>query len=287
MWTFSGHAQRASRAFWAFAGEQVVLVTMLELPRLLRHPAWRRVDPRQGRGVGVVLVPGFGFGDASLTIAARWLRARGYRPVGARIGLNVGCTTELVERLERRTAQHVEATGGRVVLFGQSRGGWLARLVAAKRPDLVRGLVMLGSPVLDPLGAHPTVVRVARFLARASAWGVPGLLDEQCFTGDCYDTSMAGLAAPLPPGVSALALFSARDVVAPPELCKDPCAECVEVRSTHTGMGLDPDVYAAVEPRLARWAAQDDVVQAAQEDAVQPEVARRVEDGLRKLSTAK
>lgn len=276
MWTFSGHAGRATRAFRAFAGEQVVLVTMLELPRLLRHPAWRRVDPRQGRGVGVVLVPGFGFGDRSLTIASRWLRARGYRPVGARIGLNVGCTTELVERLEKRVAEHAEATGGRVVLFGQSRGGWLARLVAVRRPDLVRGLVMLGSPVLDPLGAHPTVVKVARFLARVSAWGVPGLLNEQCFAGDCYDANFAALAAPLPPEVHALALFSARDVVAPPELCRDPSAECVEVRSTHTGMGLDPDVYAAVEPRLAQWAREEP----------QPEEALRAAEGRRTLSTA-
>ncbi|MFI9814991.1 alpha/beta fold hydrolase [Saccharothrix variisporea] len=251
---------------------------MMELPRLLRHPAWRRVDPRQGRGVGVVLVPGFGFGDTSLLIAARWLRARGYRPVGARIGLNVGCTTELVERLEKRVVEHARETGGRVVLFGQSRGGWLARLVAGRRPDLVRGLVMLGSPVLNPLGAHPAVVRVARFLARASAWGVPGLLDEQCFTGDCYDTSMAGLAAPLPSQVPALAIFSARDIVAPPELCRDPSAECVEVRSTHTGMGLDPDVYAAVEPRLAQWAARE---------GAQPDEALRAAEGLKKLSTAK
>ncbi|XVV01129.1 alpha/beta hydrolase [Actinosynnema sp. CA-248983] len=278
MWTVSGHAQRLGRVVRGFVGEQVVLVAVLELPRLLRHPAWRRVDPRQGRGVGVVLVPGFGFGDRSLAVASRWLRARGYRPVGARIGLNVGCTTELVDRLEQRTAEHVAATGGRVILFGQSRGGWLARLVAARRPDLVRGLVMLGSPVLDPLGAHPAVVRVARMLARASAWGVPGLLDEQCFAGDCYDTNIAALAAPLPPEVRALALFSARDLIAPPELCRDPCAECVEVRSTHTGMGLDPDVYAAVEPRLAEWVGDQ------AED--QPEEALRAAEGRSTLSTA-
>ncbi|GAA0231924.1 hypothetical protein GCM10010492_33240 [Saccharothrix mutabilis subsp. mutabilis] len=253
-----------------------------------------------------MLVPGFGFGDRSLAVTSRWLRARGYAPVGARIGLNVGCTTELVERLEKRVAEHVAATGGRVVLFGQSRGGWLARLVAARRPELVRGLVMLGSPVLDPLGAHPAVVRVARFLARASALGIPGLLNEQCFAGDCYDTNFAALAAPLPPEVHALALFSARDVVAPPDLCRDPSAECVEVRSTHTGMGLDPDVYAAVEPRLARWAREESQPSQPQPnghqpsqprpnqpqpnghqpDEPQPEEALRAAAGRRKLSTA-
>lgn len=153
-------------------------------------------------------------------------------------------------RLER----HAEDTGRRVVLVGQSRGGWLARLTALRRPDLVRGLVMLGSPVLDPLGAHPKVVRVARLLARLSTLGVPGLMDLDCFTGSCYHENIEALAAPLPADVPALAVYSREDSIAPWELCLDPWAECVEVHSTHTGMGLDPDFYAAAAPRLANWA---------------------------------
>jgi pimeloyl-ACP methyl ester carboxylesterase len=140
-------------------------------------------------------------------------------------------------------------------LFGQSRGGWLARLVAARRPDLVHGLVMLGSPVLDPLGAHPSVLRVARLLARLAAAGVPGLLDDDCLRGPCFDEHIKALAEPL--RVPAISIFSRLDGVVPWELCQDPCAECVEVRSTHTGMGFDPDVYEVLGPRLAAWARRD------------------------------
>ncbi|PWK80817.1 hypothetical protein C8D88_12296 [Lentzea atacamensis] len=111
------------------ATREHVLVAMLGIPRLLRHPVWRAAEPNQGNGLGVLLVPGFGFGDASLALTATWLRNRGYQPAGAQIGLNVGCTSELVERTERRLEQHAEATGRRVVLLGQSRGGGLARLV--------------------------------------------------------------------------------------------------------------------------------------------------------------
>lgn len=239
------------------AQEQMLLVMLAMVPRLLRDSAWRHVKKAQGGGLGVLLVPGFGCGSHTLTLTRTWLRARGYRPADARIGLNVGCTTELVDRIERRLEAHAEATGRRVVLLGQSRGGWLARLVAARRPDLARGLVMAGSPVLDPLGAHPKAVRVARFLTRLSTLGIPGLLDADCFTGTCYRTHSTALAEPLPAGIPALAVSSRLDRIAPWRLCQDPSAVCVEIRSSHTGMALHPDFYRALEPRLAEWATTD------------------------------
>ncbi|MGW5055161.1 alpha/beta hydrolase [Actinokineospora sp. NPDC004072] len=229
-----------------------LLTAMLTIPTLLRHPVWHRPDPTQGRGKGVLLIPGFGVGDSSLALVHTWLAARGYRPARARIGFNIGCTTELVKRLETRLDQIADQTGDQVILMGQSRGGWLGRLIAVRRPELVRGLVMLGAPVLDPLGAHGKVVRVARFLARLSALGVPGLLNAACLTGDCMRRHREALKAALP--VPAVAVYSRQDAIVPWELCMDPCAECVEVSSTHTGMALDPEFFAAVQPRLARWA---------------------------------
>jgi pimeloyl-ACP methyl ester carboxylesterase len=236
-----------------------IAAAILSIPRLLRHPVWRPVDPEQGGGQGVLLIPGFGFGDRSLAMTGAWLHARGYRPAGARIGINVGCTTELVDRLERRLGEHAEATGGPVVLVGQSRGGWLGRLVAIRRPDLVRGLVMLASPVLDPLGAHPKTLRLVRLLARLSGLGIPGLLTDDCLTGACFHDSTVALAAPLPKEVPALALYSRADGIVPWELCLDPAAECLELRSTHAGMGFDPDFYTALESRLVKWTGVDEM----------------------------
>jgi hypothetical protein len=37
--------------------------------------------------------------------------------------------------------------------------------------------------------------------------------------------------------------------------CQDPEAEWLEVGSSHTGMGTDPELYAALATRLAAWAA--------------------------------
>ncbi|HUQ62040.1 alpha/beta fold hydrolase [Lentzea sp.] len=239
----------------ALAREHVA-VAAFTIPRLLRHRVWRDADPMEGAGLGVVLVPGFGAGDFSLTFATTWLRDRGYVPAGAGVGFTVGCTTELVDRIERRVEEHAEATGGPVVLLGQSRGGGLARLAAARRPDLVSGVVMLGSPVLDPAGAHPHVMLAAKALARLSSIGFPGLMDPDCLDGTCYEDNIRSITAPLPDGVEALSVYSKSDGIVPWELCLDPSAECVEVHSTHTGMGLDPDVFLAMRPRLADWAAR-------------------------------
>jgi pimeloyl-ACP methyl ester carboxylesterase len=239
--------------------ERQVTAAILGIPRLLRHPVWRLVDPDQGGGLGVLLIPGFGFGDRSLALTSAWLHARGYRPAGAHIGINVGCTTDLVIRLERRLAEHAEATGDRVALVGQSRGGWLGRLAAIRRPDLVRGLVMLASPVLDPLGAHPKTIRFVRLLARLSGLGIPGLLNDDCIAGTCFHDSLAALAAPLPKEIPALALYSRVDSIVPWKLCLDPAAECVEVRSTHAGMGFDPGFYTVLESRLTQWAGTDEM----------------------------
>jgi pimeloyl-ACP methyl ester carboxylesterase len=238
-----------------YAREQA-LVAALGVPALLRHPAWRVADPTLGRGAGVLLVPGFGVGDIGLAHTGKWLAARGYRPASAGIGLDVGCTSALVDQIEDRLAAHAEATGGKVVLFGQSRGGALARLTAVRRPDLVRGLVMLGSPVLDMLGARLGVLTMARLLARLSALGVRGLLDDDCFRGDCYTVNSQALRAALPAEVPAVAFYSRNDAIAPWHLCLDPYATCVEVASTHTGMAFDPAVYTALGPLLATWTDQ-------------------------------
>lgn len=229
-----------------------IVRALWDVPKLLRHRVWLDADPGQGNGLGVVLAPGFGAGDTSLLPAASWLRARGYLPTSAGVGFTVGCTKDLLAKLLRSTEKHAERTGRPVVLLGQSRGGGLARLAAARRPDLVHGLVMLGSPVLNPTGAHPNVMRLARFLARLASAGVPGLLDDDCLKGPCFDEHVKTLAAPLQ--VPAISIFSRLDGVVPWQLCQDPYAECLEVHSTHTGMGFDPKVYEVLGPRLASWA---------------------------------
>lgn len=252
---------RAAPARWRRTGRVVARelapVVRIGLPGLLRHPVWTggATDGRtiEGGGLGVVAVPGFGGSDPDLAVLRRWLGRRGYRPVGAGLGLSLGCTTDLATRLERRVAEHAGATGGPVVVLGHSRGGLLGRLVAVARPDLVAGLVMLGSPVLDPLDVWGPARVVCRAVLRLSALGVDGLLDRDCLSGSCGDVTAAGLAAPLP--MPALAFFSRDDAVVGWRSCRDPAAEWIEVHSSHSGYGNHPELYVALAPHLAAWAA--------------------------------
>jgi triacylglycerol lipase len=217
----------------------------LELARLLADPEFRR-PARQATAPAVLLVPGFMAGDQSLSVLAGWLRRRGSRTAAAGMRLNSDCAERAVGGIESRLRRFAEQAGGRVVLIGQSRGGELARVAALRNPDLVNALVMLGSPVLDPLSVGPAVFQAVRSVARLGDLGVPGMLSSECGDGPCCAGFREDLAAPLPPGVRAVAIYSRSDGIVSWEACLDPCAEHVEVESSHTGMSVNPAVYRVV-----------------------------------------
>src|SRR5215216_985203 len=151
----------------------------LELARLLADPNFRR-PPRRGNNPPVLLVPGFLAGDQSLSVLAGWLRRRGSRTARAGMLFNADCAERAVGRLESRLQRVAEDAEGRVVLIGQSRGGELARVAALRNPGLVSTLVMLGSPVLNPLSVGPAVLGAVRTVARLGDLGVLArVLDQE------------------------------------------------------------------------------------------------------------
>src|SRR3954469_3653549 len=129
-----------------------------ELARLLADRRVQSVTPVR-EPLPILLIPGFMAGDASMTPLAGWLRRRGHEVRGSGMLFNVGCAGRELARLEERLA---EVEGRRVIVIGQSRGGTLARALAAGHPDRVAALVSLGSPVLDPLAVSPSVMRTVR-----------------------------------------------------------------------------------------------------------------------------
>ena len=104
-----------------------------------------------------MLIPGFLTGDQTFGMLGSWLKRSGHRTCRAGIKLNIDCSEAAVGRLEEWLERFVETEGQRAFVIGQSRGGCFARVLAVRRPDLVRGIVTLGSPHLDPLAVHPMV----------------------------------------------------------------------------------------------------------------------------------
>lgn len=225
----------AGRLAWSRLGERVSGRTAAYVGRA----ALRDVDP-------VVLVPGFMAGDASLSALARALRAQGHRTYRSHIHANVACTSRAAAQLETRLESIVARRGRRVTVIGHSLGGLLARGLSVRRPDLVAGIVTLGSPMLAPGAHHVALTRSLDALVRLSRVGVPGLMALECVAGECARSSFDESRLPVPPDVSFTAVYSRRDGIVDWRACIDPLATAVEVRSSHVGMVVDPAAIRAV-----------------------------------------
>jgi pimeloyl-ACP methyl ester carboxylesterase len=217
----------------------------LELARLASDPEFLRPRRRQD-APPVLLVPGFMAGDRSLAALRGWLRRRGSRTAAAGIRLNVDCAERAMSRLEASLRELAERARRRVVVIGQSRGGELGRVLAVRNPDTVGTLVMLGSPVCEPLSVGPTVLNAVRSVARLGDLGVPGMFSSECAEGDCCSAFREDLRAPLAEDLRAVSIFSRTDGIVSWRACLDPCADHLEVDSSHTGMSVNRAVYRAL-----------------------------------------
>jgi triacylglycerol lipase len=230
-----------------------------EAAGLLRSETWREAGRLDGRRRGVLLVPGFMAGDRTLGLMTQWLRRAGYRTRSAGTRSNVDCAGETVAVLEQRLEGLVERSGrSRAVVIGQSRGGNLARALAALRPELVAGLVTLGSPHLDPLAVHPLTLLSVRAVGALGSLGVPGLLRRRCVDGECCARFRAGVEADWPAGVPFVSVYSRRDGVVDWRACLEPAAQHVEVDSSHCGMAAHEGSYEAIAEALRAFGDRDD-----------------------------
>jgi triacylglycerol lipase len=223
----------------------------LETAALLRDPILRGEGVPDGRGRPVLLIPGFLAGDGSLGMMAGWLKRAGYRPSRAGMRANVDCSGAIAARLEDVLEERVSAQGRRAVIVGQSRGGTVARVLGGRRPDLVCGVVALGSPQLDPLAIHPLVRLQVAAVARLGSLGVPGLFKRTCLEDDCCAPFWAELSEPLPSGVGLVNVYSKTDGIVDWRSCLDPHGDQVEIDTSHCGMAVSPAAWRAVADALA------------------------------------
>lgn len=200
----------------------------------------------------VVLVPGFMAGDGTLSMMARSLRAKGFRTYRSHIRANVGCTADAATQLEARLEAIVLRRGSRVQVVGHSLGGLIARGTAVRRPDLVSGIVTMGSPMLAPAAHHVALSWGVETLVRLSRAGVPGLMAEDCVAGACARRSFDESREPVPSDVGFTAVYSERDGIVDWRACIDPSAVAVEVTASHCGMAFDPRVIDVVSDALHR-----------------------------------
>lgn len=219
---------------WTLLREGLVL---LEVPRLAWLAPVFAGAPR-GNGEAVLVLPGFGAGDASTALLRAFLRLLGYQAHAWELGINRGDVPALIPQVIARTERLADA--GRVRLVGWSLGGTLAREAARERPDLVERVVTLGTPAVG----GPKYTAVGATYRR------------QGYDLDAIERQVAERER-TPIRVPVTAIYSRGDGVVAWQACIDrhtPGVEHVEVRGTHSGLGFNPDVYRIVAERLARRA---------------------------------
>ena len=205
-----------------------------EYVSLIRDPVFRGEGVARGRGRAVLLIPGFLAGDWSLMTLHGWLRRVGYHPELPGFRLNVDYSEMLLERLGSRLQSAKRESGKRVAIVGHSRGGILAKVLADRHPELVSRVVTLGSPLGDPFEIHPVTmagVRAAHLYNVIRHWR--GAEVEGDF--------LTALAAP--PRVPVTSIYSRTDGVVSWKACVRPDLSSAEVRGSHVGLAVNPDVY--------------------------------------------
>jgi pimeloyl-ACP methyl ester carboxylesterase len=130
-------------------------------------------------------------------------------------------------------------TGKKVSLVGWSLGGTLARQLSRRRPDLVRQVISLGSPIT---GSPKST----------NAWRAYQMMTGQKVNDPSVQEQMAE-SHTVPP-VPSTAIFSKHDGIVAWQNSREPKSQQtdnIEVRGSHCGLGVNPAVMWAIADRLA------------------------------------
>jgi pimeloyl-ACP methyl ester carboxylesterase len=199
------------------------------------------MQAEKGDGHPVMLLPGFLAGDYSMKPLKRYLDNLGYTTFHWELGRNLGPRAighngeKLIARLEEIHAE----TGKKVSLVGWSLGGTLARQLSRRRPNLVRQVISLGSPITG----SPKSTNAWRAYQVMTGQKVDDP-DVQAQLAESHDV----------PPVPSTAIFSKHDGIVAWQNSREPRAkhtDNIEVRGSHCGLGVNPAVLWAIADRLA------------------------------------
>lgn len=203
-------------------------VTLAAWPLLKNAP--------EGDGHAVIVFPGLGAGDLSTAPLRNFLSGLGYDTYGWDMGRNLGPREGVLQKSVARIGEIYKATGRKVSLVGWSLGGIYAREFAKLLPDMVRGVITLGTP----FAGDPKATNAWWFYQYASGH---------------KDNDPALIARlKVPPNVPTTSIYSRTDGVVAWQLshqAETTRTENIEIIASHIGMGVNPVALYAVADRLA------------------------------------
>jgi len=219
-----------------------------EIGRLLADPVFYGAGVPRGDGRRVVVIPGLFGSDLYLEPMRNWLGRLGYAPVRSALSVNAGCLRRLREHVEEEIARRSNGKGETLALIGHSRGGLIARAIAASFQARVSHLVLLGSPIgalresiqrgenLTP----PT--QIGRMMSHASTLA-RRVLDPDCDYPVCDCEFVHDATRRLSRDTKLISIVSRDDQVVSPDSARTPAHHRVEVGGGHVGLVYNPQVY--------------------------------------------
>ncbi len=194
-----------------------------------------------GDGHPVLVLPGFLASDASTRPLRGVLKGLDYAPYAWGLGRNLkfddAREAEMLSLLDEIYEQH----NRKISIIGWSLGGLFAREIAKARPELVRSVITLGSPI-SPNRNHSN--------ARS-------LYDRMNGSPDVAQSErMAQLN--VPPPAPTTSIFSKTDGIVAwrgsvqHDHPDHPHTENIEVPASHFGLGVNPLVVYLIADRLAQ-----------------------------------
>jgi pimeloyl-ACP methyl ester carboxylesterase len=221
---------------------------LAEFVQLFADPLYYGVGAPRGDGRLALVLPGLFANDWYLWPLRSWLARVGFRPVRSTLAINAGCPERLSREVEEELARRRRRAPGPVILIGHSRGGILARAIAARLQDQASHLILLGSPVSlllrteqwssSAVAQAPAASRVAEAGIRARR-----ALDPDCDVPACGCPFPADFARALSKQTKVVSIYSRDDPVVPPWAAPVPGAENVEVSGTHSGLAYNRATY--------------------------------------------
>lgn len=195
---------------------------------------------RQGDGHPVLVLPGFTSSDSATWYLRTVLRAKGHTVHGWGLGANVGPHPRIVRGIQRRLLRLADHSGRAVSIVGWSLGGIFARELARAYPEHVRTVVTLASPFR---------------LREEDSSTAQGLYRRLGPRRDPFEGRRDPEHDREPLSVPVTSIYTRTDGVVRWHACIDevgPLSENIEVRGTHSGLGINGPALLAVADRLAQ-----------------------------------
>jgi len=209
----------------------------LEFARLMAASPALALQTR-GNGEPVIVLPGLGASNTSTIPLRGYLTWLGYEVQGWTLGRNTGNVRQLLPQVVDQVRQVHLQSGSPVNIIGWGLGGVIAREVAREHPASVRQVVTMGSPVVG--GAKYT--------------SMGGAFEKRGVDLDVMEAIVAARER-TPITIPLTSIYSKNDGIVGWQASIDrhnAQVDHIEVRTTHLGLGICPEVFKIIARKLAQ-----------------------------------